>query len=139
MNAPLDHSGFTITGGFLIAVGSAGMAQTADTSSTQNALLLNLNGTLDAGALFNISSSDGTSILTFKPIKDIQSIAFSSPELTTGTTYQVSFGGQSTGEETDGLYQGGTYSGGTAYTTFTVSSVVTGIGNMGGFGRGRRP
>lgn len=140
MNGALDHSGFTISGGFIVAVGSAGMAQTADAASTQNALLLNFNTTLPAGTLINIRSSDGQDVLTFETAKAIQSIAFSSPELKTGTTYEVSYGGQATGEVTDGLYQGGTYSGGTVYTTFTVSGVVTGVGNVRSFGgRGRRP
>ncbi len=140
MNGALDHSGFTISGGFIVAVGSAGMAQTADASSTQNALLLNFNSTLPAGTLINIRSSAGQDVLTFKTAKAIQSIAFSSPELKSDETYEVSYGGQATGEAADGLYEGGSYSGGTAYTTFTVSGVVTAVGNVGGFGgRGRRP
>ena len=112
------------------------MAQTADQSPTQNALLLNLNSTLPAGSLINISSSDGQNILTFAPTKDIQSIAFSSPELKRGTTYQISYGGKSMGKEVGGLYRDGVYSGGQLYSTFTVSSTVTWIGGGGFGGRG---
>ena len=126
----------TINGGTIVAVGNAGMAQTADQSPTQNALLLNLNSTLPAGYLINISSSDGQNILTFAPAKDIQSIAFSSPDLKSGTTYQVSYGGMSTGKQVGGLYRDGAYSGSQLYTTFTVSSTVTWIGGGGLGGRG---
>lgn len=139
MNGALDCIGtFNVTGGLLVAVGSSGMAESPDASSSQYSLLLNLNGTLQAGALIHIQSSDGTEILTFAPAKQIQSIAFSSPELKKGVTYEVYYGGSSTGTATDGLYQppregteylGGTYSGGTQYTSFVVSGTVTTIGS----------
>ena len=41
-------------------------------------------------------------------------------------------GGNCTGTLTDGIYEGGTYTAGTKYTTFTVSSIVTKIGDSGG-------
>lgn len=104
MNGALDYDGgFKMTGGFLVAVGSSGMAQAPDTSSTQNALLLNVNSTVTAGTLVHIQNSDGENILTFAPSKAYQSITLSSPELATGTTYEVYFGGTATGTVTDGL------------------------------------
>ena len=126
-NGALDYDAtFKISGGLFVAVGSSGMAQTAGTGSTQNALLLNFSSNQSAGRLVNIAGSSGASLLTFKPLKAYQSIAFSSPELVNGT-YTLSLGGSSTGTETGGLYTGGAYSGGTPYTTFNVSSVVTRI------------
>ena len=50
--------------------------------------------------------------------------------------YTVYYGGSSTGTNSDGLYEGGAYTPGTEYTSFTVSSVVTALGNGGG---GMRP
>lgn len=41
-------------------------------------------------------------MLTFKPGKNFQSLAFSSPNLVRGTTYNVLLGGSATG--TDGVY-----------------------------------
>jgi hypothetical protein len=80
----------------------------------------------------NIYQDDsGEEILTFAPVKAYQSIVFSSPELVNGATYTVAYGGTSTGTATDGLYQDGTYSAGTEYTSFTVAAVVTTIGNTG--------
>ena len=72
-----------------------------------------------------LQNEDGREILTFVPTKSYQSIAFSSPELIKDSTYNVYYGGSSTGTVTDGLYQGGTYTPGTKYTSFTISGVVT--------------
>ena len=97
-------------------------------NSTQCALLLNATSTLPAGTLFHIQDGDGADILTFKPAKQYQSIAFSSPGLKKGSAYSVYIGGNATGTATDGLYSGGGYkAGGAAYATFTVSSMVTKI------------
>ena len=129
MNGALDYSGyFNITGGFLVAAGSAGMAQAPSESSAQYSLLLGFNGTAQAGTLVHIEASDGEQILTFAPAKDYQTLVFSSPALEEGATYDVYLGGSSTAEASDGLYQGGAYTPGTGYTSFTVSGVVTWIG-----------
>jgi hypothetical protein len=129
MNSAVDYDvTFKMTGGLLIAVGSSGMAQAPDASSTQNALLLNFTTAQRAGTLIHIQSSDGKGILTFLPTKQYQSIAFCSPELVKGATYDVYLGGTSTGTLKDGVYQGGTYQPGTKNTTFTVTSVVTRLG-----------
>ena len=130
MNSALDYDAFfNITGGILVAAGSSGMAQAPGAASTQNSLLLNFNGTLQAGTLVHIRTGEGQEVLTFAPSKQYQSIVFSSPALVSGSTYDVYYGGSSTGTAQDGLYQGGEYSPGTKYGSFTVSSVVTTIGN----------
>ena len=129
MNGALDYdASFRMTGGFLVAAGSSGMAQTPDASSTQNALLLNFNTTLQAGELVHIETNDGKDVLTFRPGKQYQSIAFSSPDLVQGAGYDVYTQGSSTGTEQDGLYRDGQYTPGTKYESFEVSSVVTTIG-----------
>lgn len=129
MNGALDYDGgFKISGGLLVAAGSAGMAQTPDASSGQSAALIYLDATQPAGALVHIQNSAGEDILTFAPTKNYQSIAFSSAELVNGETYQIYLGGSSTGIATDGFYQGGTYTPGAQFTSFTVSGIVTTIG-----------
>jgi hypothetical protein len=130
MNGALDYDGtFNISGGFLVTVGSAGMAQAPGLASTQNSLLLNLDSTAAAGTLVNIADNNGDSLLTFAPAKAYQSITFSAPTLASNGSYTVSLGGNASGDATDGLYSGGDYSGGETYTTFTVSSVTTRLGN----------
>lgn len=73
----------------------------------------------------HVETTDGSNVLTYSPAKSYQSVAFSSPLLTTGATYNIYLRGCSTGAETDGLYTDGIYSGGTVYKNFTVSSNVT--------------
>lgn len=129
MNGPLDYdAGFKMTGGYLLAVGSAGMAMAPDASSTQYAVLLNLSSAVRAGSLLHIQSSSGEEIVTFAPTKQVQSIAFSSPSLAKGESYELYVGGSSTGTAMDGLYQGGAYSGGSQAGSFTISSIVTQVG-----------
>jgi hypothetical protein len=138
MNGALDYDRyFNISGGFLIAVGSAGMAQAPSESSSQVSMLVNLNGTQPAGALVHIQTSAGEEALTFSPTKPYQSIVFTSPDLKQGETYEIYLGGSSSSEEADGLYQGGSYSPGVRYTSLTISGMVTSSGS--GFGGNTRP
>lgn len=132
MNGALDYmGGFKITGGFLVTAGSAGMAQAPDASSSQNSLLLNLASPQQAGTTIHIQDNTGKDVLTFIPSKEYQSITYSSPYLVTGETYTVFLGGSVQGEDIDGLYESSTYTGGSEYTTFTVSEKVTAIGSVG--------
>lgn len=146
-DSALDYDGsFNISGGYLLAVGSSGMAQAPDQTSSQYSILVNFDSFLPAGTLIHIENSDGEEVMTFAPSKNYQSIAFSSAELLNGSTYDVYYGGSSTGTETDGLYDGGTYTAGTEYTSLTLSDVETtypaqtgGPGGFQGGGPGSRP
>ena len=136
-NGALDYdAGFKLTGGFVVAAGSAGMAMAPGTVSSQNSVLVYLTSVQPAGTVFHIQNSAGEEILTFAPAKEYQSVAFSSPKLIKGETYTVYVGGSSTGTVTDGLYQGGAYTAGTQAESFTVSSVVTQVGSGGRGGPG---
>ncbi len=116
------------------------MAQAPGQNSSQNSVLINFSSTLPAGTLVHIQNSAGEEILTFAPTKQYQSISFSSAELASGETYTVYVGGSSNGTASDSLYDGGVYTPGEQYTSFTVSSVVTLVGAAGfGGGRPRRP
>lgn len=133
MNGSLDYDGyFNISGGYLVAAGNAGMAQAPSQSSSQYSALIYFSSTLPAGTLVHVQNSAGEEILTFAPVKDTQSIAFSSPDLVNGETYTIFVGGSSTGVETGGLYLDGSYSPGSEYASFTVSGVVTMLGSGGG-------
>lgn len=133
MNGATDYLGtFTVTGGYLVAVGSSGMAQAPGTSSTQYSVLINFSTQLSADTIVHIETEDGEEILTFVPTKTYQSVLLCSPELENGETYIVYIGGSSTGTVTDCLYYGGTYTAGTQVASFTISSIVTRIGSSGG-------
>jgi hypothetical protein len=121
-NGALDYFGaFEITGGFLVAVGSSGMAQAPGTSSIQYSVMLNFSSAQPGGTMVHIETEDGEEILTFVPTKAYQSVVLSSPELENGSTYVVYSGGSSTGTVTDGLYSGGTYTAGTEVGSFVIT------------------
>ena len=140
-NGAFDYdAGCTVTGGFLIAVGASGMAQ-MPSSATINCVMVNLNQTVSAGTLMNISDSAGNTVLTFEATKSYNNIVLCTEALKTGETYTVSTGGTVTGDDKDGIYEG-KYTGGTEQTTFTIESTLTGNsgGGMGGnMGGGRFP
>jgi len=137
MNGPLDYgSAFNLTGGYLLAVGSSGMAQAPSESSTQYALMYNFDTQQAAGTLVHIETANGTEVLTFAPTKAYQSVVLSSPELANGVSYVVYTGGSASGTVTDGLYSDGTYAPGSQIASFTISSIVTTAGAAVRFGPG---
>jgi len=135
MNGPLDieeRSGHLMYGGgFLIAVGSSGMAVGASPGSTQYSVLIYLTSQQRAGTLVHLRTGDGEELFTFQPVKAYQSVSFTSPDLGPGT-HEIFLGGSSTGTLTDGRYTGGSYSGGSRYASFTISSINTTVGQGGG-------
>ncbi len=132
-NGALDYgSSFNMSGGLLVAAGSSGMMQTISASSEQNCISTVFASYQSADTLFNISDSEGNSVLTYKPSKKYNSVVVCSPDIKTGETYSVSYGGETTGEDDgNGLYTGGNYSGGTEEGSVTVSSVISTIGSGG--------
>ena len=138
-NGVLDYSSFTMTGGFVIAAGTSGMSlPPGSQTSAQYSLLVNFTSAVTANTLFHIETSSGTDIVTFAPSKNYQSIGFSSPHLATGDYVYNTGGSYAGGTLTDGLYQGGAFSGGTD-TSFKISSKVTTIGTSGGGPGGGMP
>ncbi len=140
-NGPVDYMGsFNMSGGFLLAVGSSGMAQATSSDSSQYAVLYNYDSVQSAGTLISIQNQSGENILTFAPSKEYQSVLFSSADLQNGATYTLSSGGSASGTAQDGFYENVTVSGASQVTSFTISSVVTSLGTasnmMGGGGRG---
>jgi hypothetical protein len=140
-NGALDYTGaFNISGGVLIAAGSAGMAQAPSASSTQYSVAHTFQTTQAAGTIVHVETEGGQEIFTFAPSKSYQSVVFSLPELEMGETYVLYSGGRSTGTAAGSLYNGGTYSPGTEVARLTISGMVTGA-TRGGFpgGGGRMP
>ncbi len=135
MNTAIDWEGsFTMSGGFILGVGSAGTsmapAMTTGPTSTQNAILLNFRTTKNAGTIFHIQENDGTEVVTYLPIKQYQSIALCSPLLVKGSSYEVYFGGSSSGTIKDGVYLNGAYTPGNRNTNFTITNTVTKLVNL---------
>jgi len=92
---------------------------------TQYSLAPNLGSKQPAGILVQIEAEDGTEILTFAPIREYQSVVYSSSKLKKGSTYNVYVGGSSTGSVVDGVYSGGSYTPGTRSASLTIVEIVT--------------
>ncbi|MGF7144279.1 hypothetical protein HNQ56_002710 [Anaerotaenia torta] len=119
MNGSLDYGGVgEITGGILIAAGSAGMSQGFTESSSQCSLLYDLSSANAAGTQIILTDSSGKSILKFIPEKQYQSVVLSSPEMVQGETYTLTCGTQT--------------------AEITLSSIVTSNGQGRGWGMGQR-
>lgn len=132
-NGAMDYLGeWKVTGGYVVAVGSAGMAQAPSAASTQHSIFVGFDQMQAAGTLIHVEDEAGVDVLTFEPAKQYQSLVLCSPDLAEGETYTVSLGGGTTGTEADGVYSGGTHSGGTEYVTLTLSGAVTSAGVIGG-------
>ena len=110
-----DGSGsvLSITGGTVVAAGSAGMAVNFDSGSQCSALV-----TLSGSAGDVISADDGSGV-SFTATKSFQTVVYSSPGLQQGSSYTLSAGADSaTMDFTSSLYYGN----------------AQGMGNMGGHG-----
>lgn len=134
----LDSNGtILVNGGYLVAAGSSGMADAPDGSSAQNVIVTTFTQKQQANTIICITGSDGSDLLTFAPAKAYSSVIFSSPDIKSGVEYTAASGGSyAGGASNDGLMANGSYSGGTAYGTVTVTSIISYIGTAGGFGGG---
>ena len=133
-NGPLDYDGsFAISGGYVVAAGSAGMAQAPSASgSTQPSILVRFTASQAAGKLVYVRRSGGAGVIAFAPAKAYQSFVLSSSALVQGQSYDLLLGGTPAGAAIDGLYPEGVTAPGTLFETFTVSGLVTQVGSSGG-------
>lgn len=123
----LDFNGSaTVTGGFLMASGAnSSMNKALSTSSTQCNFYVLSNSQIAAGTLFAIQDANGNNVVTIKPIRAYYSIIYTSSLLVKGSTYKLYTGGTCSGTLKDGIYTGGSYSGGTLKKTITTSTSST--------------
>lgn len=113
-NGPIDFGdggySMTISGGTFLAVGSSGMAESAENAG-QAVLAAYWRGGLSAGETVGIADRNGHVIAAFELPKEIASIVFSSPALKAGETYTVVGGGTASVPATDGVIDPTGYSG----------------------------
>ncbi|MFT4022228.1 MAG: carbohydrate-binding domain-containing protein [Flavihumibacter sp.] len=120
-----DTRTFTITGGLVVGIGGATSSPTASVSKVPSLIM----GGGTSGQLLHIRSADGTEALTFEAPVSYSTLLLAGSKLKQGDTYTIYSGGTvESGETFYGLYTGGTYSGGTAGSSFTISTTVTVIG-----------
>ncbi|HQK36725.1 MAG TPA: hypothetical protein PLC81_03750, partial [Bacteroidales bacterium] len=120
---------FKIDGGTVIVSGIySNMIDIPSSTSSQCSVLIIFSASQTSGKIVHIEDSSGKSLLTFAPVRNYQSVIFSSPSLEKGNSYSVYTGGSATGNVTDGLYRNETYSEGNVYQTFTINSFLTTVG-----------
>ena len=113
-NGALDVNGsFTVSGGVLLAAGSAGMAVAPDEESGQGWLAATLDSPVAAGTTLHV--------------------VYSSSALESGSEYRIWSGGKASGEETGGMYSAGDLDG-----ADEIATVTAGDAPEGGFGGGPR-
>ena len=114
-NGPIDSGdgnyGVTVSGGTFLAVGSSGMAESAENAGQAVLAASWRNGGISAGEPIGIVGSDGKVLAAFELPKAISSIVFSSADLTAGETYSIVGGGSATGTVVDGVIDPATYTG----------------------------
>ena len=94
-NGFLDYaSDASVTGGTVVAVGSAGMAQGFGGNSTQCSVLHTFDTQLAAGTTLTVSDSSGNDIIEFTASKAFTTILVSSPAFALNETYTFTAGTQ---------------------------------------------
>ncbi len=105
-NGALDYSGEgTVTGGTVISVGAAGMAQNFGSASTQGVIMVNV-GSASAGSTITLSDSQGNVLLSWQASKSYASVVVSCPGIVQGETYTLTADGSSTQVVMDTLVYG---------------------------------
>lgn len=107
-----SENGIVMTGGTVIAVGASGMAETLGSSSSVYNASIYFSSTLAAGTKVAIKDSSGATIVEHTSAKTFAHLAVGTPDFKNGETYTI-------------------YINGTEYTTFTISSITTTVGNSG--------
>ncbi|MEU0642181.1 carbohydrate-binding domain-containing protein [Streptomyces umbrinus] len=133
-NGALDVNGdFGISGGVLLAAGSAGMAVAPSTDSEQGWLSATLDSSIPAGTTLHVVDSDGKVVATYVTSKSIQNVVYSSSAVKSGEEYEIHSGGTKSGTGTGGLASSGTLG-----SAERIATVTAGEAPEGGFGGGRR-
>ncbi|WP_010147057.1 carbohydrate-binding domain-containing protein [Serinicoccus profundi] len=92
-NGALDVDGdFLVSGGDLLAVGSAGMLMAPSTAGEQTSLATALSGSATAGSTLTVTDADGEVVAEIEVGRDTASLVLSSADLVAGETYTVSSG-----------------------------------------------
>ncbi len=110
-DAAMDADGsIIVNGGTLFACGALGMVETPASNSAQNCVSFAKSSSISAGTILTLVDSSSNEIVSYTVPKSCQSVIISSPQLTTGGTYQI-------------------YGGDTSLCSFTVSQTITTVGS----------
>ena len=140
MNGAFDYDGeATVTGGVLIATGSAGMASGFSSAENQGAMLVSVSSQ-KAGTTIAVADKNGNVVASFTPAKAYQTAVITAPDIQAGESYDIVLGATVSGADENGFTQNGSYSGGSVSQTVEMTSNIYGSGGgmfgPGGFGGG---
>lgn len=128
-NGAFDVDGaFEASGGTLLGVGSAGMAVAPSADSAQGWLSASVSAA--AGSSVVVTDASGAEIAAFTTAKQVASVVYSAPEVTSGESYTVTPHGAAGVTVTAGEHTGGM--GG-------MGGGMPGVGGMGPGGAGGTP
>ncbi len=134
-NGALDYgSSASVTGGILIATGSAGMASGFSSAENQGAMFVSFSSQKGSSSIAVVDENDKV-ILSFTPAKAYQTAVITSPDVQVGKSYDIVLGAVVTDTDENGFTQNGTYSGGNVSQTVEMTSDIYGHGG-GMFGGG---
>ncbi|MCI8553846.1 MAG: carbohydrate-binding domain-containing protein [Clostridiales bacterium] len=134
-NGALDYEQTgEISGGVLIAAGSAGMAVGLSASSTQNSFMYGYSADQPAVSRLTLTDESGTVLLSWAPEKVYQNVVISTPDLALNTSYLLYSGGEVSDTGTEGYTSAGTLSGAQKVADITLDSVSSVLGSAGGMG-----
>jgi len=130
-NGALDVNGtFDVSGGVILAAGSAGMVVAPEESSSQGWLSATFDSAVAAGTTVQVVDSSGKVLATFVTSKTVQNIVYSSSAIKSGSEYKIYTGGSASGSSIGGLRESGSLGSATAIATVTADQAPAG----GGFG-----
>lgn len=110
-NGALDYaSSAKVTGGIVVAVGSAGMAESFGEDSTQGVIMVTMDNQ-EQGSLIQLTDEDGNVLVSWTPEKSFGNVVISCPDMVQGGTY--------------------TLTAGTSETTVTLDSLIYSAGSSG--------
>lgn len=127
-----DQNTFTVSGGTFLGISGSTSSPTASASTQPSVVYCS---SLSKGTLLTITDNSGDHVMSYTiPLAFSKpTILFSSPSLAKGQTYTFLTGGMvSGGTEFYGLVTGATYDAGTKADSFTISSMLTSVGQTGG-------
>lgn len=125
-NGAIDYNGtFEMTGGYLIAAGSSGMAEAPSETSSQNSILMYYSNTQGAGTTVRLEDNKGIAIVTFAPQKEYNSIVISSPEIKKGESYTLYANGTTTSNITEVFSSATKITGNAKIVECIIENVIT--------------
>ena len=131
-NGAFDYDGSaTVSGGTVLMVASAGMAQSF-TGGTQAFAMTSASG--EAGQSVCVVDGSGNVVASFTATKRFGMVLTSSPAFAEGGEYTLVIGGEVANANADGYTDSGTVSGGSETTITASCTASAGMGGAGGPG-----